>query len=170
MRRRGGTLARDEFVHVATMSWFHLTVEMDTPIVKDLRAMGTDEADRLTKIGERIGIKPPLHARELFEMADLASDFVRFIELGLFDTNAAVQTLYNPPGNPLSQNVERLIDLWEMATGDRIKAYEVRTAAQGQPRFQHAPPARSLATPRTASPSQLRAPRTPVGTNGSSSH
>jgi hypothetical protein len=29
MRRRGGNLAREEFVHVSTLSWFHLTVDLD---------------------------------------------------------------------------------------------------------------------------------------------
>ena len=50
MRRRGGQLAREEFVHVTTMSWFHLTLETDTPIVVDLKAEATNAADRLAKI------------------------------------------------------------------------------------------------------------------------
>jgi hypothetical protein len=36
MRRRNGQLAREEFVHVSTMAWFHLTVDSNTPLVRDL--------------------------------------------------------------------------------------------------------------------------------------
>lgn len=146
LRRRGGNLARDEFVHVATMSWLHLTLQTDNQLILDLRAMATDEADRLAKIGHAVGINPPAHARELFEMADLASDIVRFIELGYFDNAANVTTLYTP-GTTLQQNMQRLIDLWEMATGDVIKAPTVRLADQPAARPVHAPRARSLAAP-----------------------
>ena len=145
MRRRGGNLARDEFVHISTMSWFHLTVERDTPIVVDLRAMGTDPADRLAKLGERVGIRPSPRARELFEIADLVSGFVRFIELGAF-TSSNVNTLYQF-ASPLRTDVVRIIDLWEMATGDSIKADAVRLSGQQRPRDQHAPPPRSLSAP-----------------------
>jgi hypothetical protein len=115
-------------------------------LIDDLRATATDEADRLMKIGNAVGIKPPAHARELFEMSDLASGIVRFIELGHFDTSANVTALYTPVST-LSQDMERLIDLWEMATGDSIKAPAVRLAGQAV-RDAHAPRARSLAAPR----------------------
>ncbi|HUA06071.1 MAG TPA: hypothetical protein VMB27_19340 [Solirubrobacteraceae bacterium] len=169
MRRLGGNLARDEFVHVSTMSWFHLTLLSDTPVVVDLRSQGTDAADRLFKLGQRVGISPAPHARELFEMADLVSDFVRFVELGYF-TPATVPTLYQNP-TQLRTDVIRLIDLWEMATGDSIKADAVRLSGQTQPRAQHAPPARSLAVPSAPRPPHpARPPRVPAGaghTNGS---
>jgi hypothetical protein len=159
MRRLGGNLARDEFVHVSTMSWFHLTLQTDTPVVVDLRSQGTDAADRLAKLGQRVGISPAAHARELFEMADLVSDFVRFVELGFF-TPATVPTLYQT-ASQLRTDVIRVIDLWEMATGDSIKADAVRLSGQTQPRAQHAPPARSLAVP-----SPPRPARVPAGAHG----
>jgi hypothetical protein len=143
MRRLNGQLAREEFVAVSWMSWFHLTVESDTPLVTDLRAQGADPYDRLVKIGERVGMKPSPRGWELFQMADLASTLLRFIELGAFDSIAAAETLYT--GNTaLQRDVIRIIDLWEMATTDQIKDQGVRTAAgTGQPQ-RHAAPARSL--------------------------
>jgi hypothetical protein len=165
MRRLGGNLARDEFVHVSTMSWFHLTLLSDTPVVVDLRSQGTDAADRLAKLGERVGISPAPHARELFEMADLVSDFVRFVELGYF-TPATVPALYQS-ASPLRTDVIRVIDLWEMATGDSIKADAIRLSGQTQPRAQHAPPARSLAMPSPqARPRPQPATGVPVGAHG----
>jgi hypothetical protein len=166
MRRRGGNLAREEFMHVATLSWFHLTVDLDTPVVLDLRAQGTDAADRLIKLGDRVGIKPPAHARELFEMAELASGLVRFIELGYFGNTASVQALYAAPSQ-LRDDVQRIIDLWEMATGSTLKAPIVRMAGQpGGVLRTGAAPARSLHQP----PPRGGTPRPGVSPNGSRAH
>jgi hypothetical protein len=165
MRRRGGNLAREEFIHVATLSWFHLTVDLDTPVVKDLRSQGTDAADRLIKLGDRVGIKPPAHARELFEMAELASSLVRFIELGYFSTPVRVQALYAAPSE-LRDDVQRIIDLWEMSTGSTLKAPAVRVVQPGGVVRAGAPPARSLHQP----PPRGGTPRPRVSTNGSRAH
>ena len=123
MRRRGGQLAREEFVHVTTMSWFHLTLETDTPIVVDLKAEATNPADRLAKIAARVGMSPAARAYELFELADLMSSMLRAIELGLFDRGEDAETLYLPiVGNEgLVRDMNRIIDLWQSATGDRVK-------------------------------------------------
>ncbi len=130
MRRLNGQLAREEFVAVSQLSWFHLTVESDTPLVTDLRAQGSDPFDRLTKIGERVGMKPSPRSWELFQIADLVSTVLRFIELSSFDSSAQAETLYK--GNTsLQRDMIRIIDLWEMATGDSIKDHGVRVSAPG---------------------------------------
>ena len=125
MRRRGGQLAREEFVHVSTMAWFHLTLESDSPIVKDLRADATNEADRLAKIAQLVGMQPAPRSRELFELADLMSTLLRMIELGDFDTGEKAETLYIPlaggVNEQLLRDMNRIIDLWQSATGDRVK-------------------------------------------------
>jgi hypothetical protein len=123
MRRRGGQLAREEFVHVTTLSWFHLTLETDTPIVVDLKAEATNPADRLAKIAERVGMSAAPRTYELFELADLMSALLRAIELGLFDRGEDAQTLFlEIVGNEgLRRDMNRIIDLWQSATGDRVK-------------------------------------------------
>lgn len=123
MRRRGGQLAREEFVHVTTLSWFHLTLETDTPIVVDLKAEATNPADRLAKIAERVGMTAAPRSYELFELADLMSGLLRAIELGLFDRGEDAETLFRPiAGNEgLVRDMNRIIDLWQSATGDRVK-------------------------------------------------
>jgi hypothetical protein len=123
MRRRGGQLAREEFVHVTTLSWFHLTLETDTPIVVDLKAEATNPADRLAKIAERVGLSAAPRSYELFELADLMSGLLRAIELGLFDRGEDAETLFLPiTGNEgLVRDMNRIIDLWQSATGDRVK-------------------------------------------------
>jgi hypothetical protein len=153
MRRLNGQLAREEFAAVSQLSWFHLTVEIDSPLVVDLRAQGSNPFERLVKIGERVGMKPSPRSWELFQVADLVSTVLRFIELGFFDTSVTAQTLYT--GNTgLQRDVIRIIDLWEMATGHAIKD-QVRAPGRD--------PAKPAATPqRRAQPAR---PLT-VGGNG----
>ena len=52
------------------MDWFHLTLSFNTPIVLDLKAEATSAAERLQKIGERVGL--PAHSRSdsYFRLAD----------------------------------------------------------------------------------------------------
>jgi hypothetical protein len=125
MRRRGGQLAREEFVHVSTMAWFHLTLESNSPIVVDLKADATNAADRLAKVAQRVGMTPAARSRELFELADLMSGLLRAIELGAFDTGEEAETLFVPLADgsnaQLLRDVNRIIDLWQSATGDRVK-------------------------------------------------
>lgn len=143
MRRLNGQLAREEFVTVSQLSWFHLAVESDTPLVVDLRAQGSDPWERLVKIGERVGMKPSPRSWELFQIADLVSSVLRFIELGHFDSSSTTPTLYTPVST-LQQDMIRIVDLWEMATGDSIKAQGVRVAAGAAQPQRHTPSARSL--------------------------
>ena len=160
MRRRGGQLAREEFVHVTTMSWFHLTLEttstqQDMPIVRDLKAEATNPADRLAKIAERVGMTIAPRARELFELSDLMSALLRAIEVGLFDTGPDAETLYLPiVGNEaLVRDMNRIIDLWQSATGERVKDRPAGQPAQPVrlPTPTGAPTARPPAAPTTTS-------------------
>jgi hypothetical protein len=126
MRRRGGMLLREEFGCGAMLSWFHLTVESDTPVVVDLRATAGaagNPADRLAGIAARVGIAVPRQTRELFELADLMSPLLWFIELDRFSSAANAETLFKSTGvtNPVARDLLRIIDLWQSATGDRVK-------------------------------------------------
>jgi hypothetical protein len=138
MRRRGGMLAREEFSYVSMLSWFHLTVETDTSVVRDLRAVadvGGNAADRLAGIASRVGITLPRQTRELFDLADLLSPLLWFIELGRFNSATQARTLYLTAGgsNPIAEDVLRLIDLWQSATGQPVKSLSVvgRSAGGG---------------------------------------
>jgi hypothetical protein len=143
-RRINGQLAREEFVAVSQLSWFHLTVESNTPLIVDLRAEGTDPCDRLMKIAQRVNIpEPSPNAWELFQIADLASTVLRFIELGYFDSPNYTPLFYTL-GTSLQRDMIRLVNLWEMATFDCIKDQGVRMAVCADQPPRHAPQARSL--------------------------
>ena len=148
-------------MHVTTLSWFHLTLETDTPIVVDLQAQATNPADRLAKIAARVGMAPAARAYELFELADLMSALLRAIELGLFDRGEDAETLYLPiAGNEaLVRDMNRIIDLWQSVTGDRVKD---RPAQSAQPIRVPGLPATSRAAWSSA-PSTPSVPSTPSG-------
>ena len=98
MRRRGGQLAREEFIYVSTM----FLVPPDAGEGTARSSSGPDarmppaKADRLAKTPQLVGMQPAARARELFELAELMSTLLRMIELGDFDTGEKAETLYIP--------------------------------------------------------------------------
>jgi hypothetical protein len=171
LRRRGGMLAREEFTAVTLLSWFHLTLEVDSAVVQSLRATagGTgNPADRLTAIGQRVGIAPCRPARELFELADLVSPVLWFIELDQFSTPASAETLFRIQGVPntaVPDTMIRIIDLWQSATGDRLKDAAVRVSRPAATTRPPAQPTRLPSGPALAVPGPV-APAA-SGRNGS---
>src|SRR5215212_9256994 len=135
-RRENGNLSREEFFFVATMSWFHLTVEIDSPIVKDLKADGSNPGERLRAIGERVGLPAHGKAYDLFGLADPMSRLLIAIESGSLSNAANVPVLYAggppplPPPTPLRIDVQTIITNWSSATGRNMKAEPV-TASPG---------------------------------------
>ncbi len=153
VRRRNGNLSREEFVHVATLSWFHLTVEFDTPVVRDLKAEASSPEERLRKIGERVGLPAHAKSESYFILAEAMSRLLIEIEMGQFNSPTNVRALYAPSTvavpNPLRDDVLAIITHWSMATGRDLKAGKVTTS------------------PRAVTPQAL-APRAaaPTSTNG----
>ena len=119
-RRKGGLMAREEFAYVTTLSWFDLTLEDNTPIVKDLKAEGTFADERFARIATRVGMEPAARTRELLQLAQPVSTLLRAIELGLFSTSGQAAALFTG-NNPLTQDMNDIINLWQSATGDRVK-------------------------------------------------
>ena len=119
-RRRGGLLAREEFAYVTTLSWFHLTLLSNTPIIEALKADASAEADRLALLGDRVGMAPAARSRELFDLAERTSRFLRAIELGLFPDDLSVSALYLG-ATPLVAEMRAIVNNWQSATGERIK-------------------------------------------------
>ena len=72
-RREAGNLSREEFDFVSMMSWFHLTVDSDLPIIQDLRAQAASPEERLFKIAERVGLPAHGLSKNYFDIADSIS-------------------------------------------------------------------------------------------------
>jgi hypothetical protein len=166
LRRRGGMLSREEFGYVCMLSWFHLTVEFDSALVLNLSASAGgglgNPADRLAVIGRLIGVEPSRQARELFELADLVSPLLWAIELGIFDKPDVAELLFKihniplPSTNAVATTMNRIIDLWQSATGEPVKDLAVTQRRGHQAPARSAQPARLLAgglVPTTPAPS-----------------
>jgi hypothetical protein len=160
----GRNLARDEFIHVTTLDWFHLTVEVDTSVVVDLQATSTSPEERLRLIGERVGI--PAHARShnYFLLAPAISTLLSEIELGTYSNATNAESLYALPTlpattNPVRETVLSVINHWSMVTGRDMKAGGVIVSPRTEvPRIP--PPTPAAAVPTAGNG------RTPAGTVG----
>lgn len=129
VRRINGNLLREELWAVVTMSWFHLTVAANTPVVRALKADAESPGDRLRKIGERVGV--PVHGRadDYFSMAFQLSQVLSYIEL-----TPATATPFAAPGfyltglagyGTLPADMRTIITHWSAATGRSMKALPV---------------------------------------------
>jgi hypothetical protein len=130
VRRADGAVSRDELLHTSTMSWFHLALSFNSPIVQDLEAEANAPEERLIKIARRVGM--PAHSRSgaYFRLADDSSFILRGIELGQFSNPANVPTLYTPsppaPAPPVVLDAMLgVIRDWSIASGRDMKARQV---------------------------------------------
>lgn len=129
-RRRGGLLAREEFAYVTAMSWFHLTLQSNTPILVSLKADAASPAERLAKLGSHVGMTPSQRSRELFLLAEPMSSVLRAIELGSFDDASTASTLFDA-STALGREMRELVNLWQSATGERVKERPSGTTISG---------------------------------------
>lgn len=125
-RRLSGNLSREEFAFVSTMSWFHLTLEFDSPIVRSLRAEAVGVENRLYKIAERVGLPAHGLSKSFFDIADPISRLLIQIEMGTYNDIEASRTLYDPniPGSP-ERDIRTIITHWTAITGRDVKARKV---------------------------------------------
>lgn len=124
-RRLNGNLSREEFAYVSMMSWFHLTVETDTPVVVDLRAQATSPEQRLYKIAQLVGAPAHGLAGSYFDIADPISQLLLTIELGIITSLPnGVASLYLP-GSSLERTMRTIITHWSIITGRDMKAGKV---------------------------------------------
>ncbi len=137
VRRNNGNLLREELWAVVTMSWFHLAVAEDTPVVKALKAEAESPGDRLRKIGERVGV--PVHGRadDYFSMAFQLSQVLSYLEREpLTATPSAAEGFCKlpPAGYPnLPADMRTIITHWSAATGRSMKALPLTLGSGRQP-------------------------------------
>jgi len=125
-RRSYGNLSREEFAAVCTMSWFHLTVAFDSPVVKDLRAEASSPEERLFKIAQRVGLPAHGLSKSYFEIADLISHVLILVEAVGKDMVPDLVTKGDAT-NPLQTEINSIITHWSIITGRDMKAGKVVT-------------------------------------------
>ncbi len=119
-RRQYGNLAREEFLFVSMMSWFHLTVEFDSPIVEALRAESSSPQQRLHKIAERVGLPAHGKSKSFFDLADPMSWLLTQIEMGTYNEASEVPALYE--AGSVQDAMKDIITHWSISTGRNMKA------------------------------------------------
>jgi hypothetical protein len=118
-RRQYGNLAREEFFFVSMMSWFHLTVSFDSPIVRALRSEASSPQQRLHKIAEQVGLPAHGKAKSFFDLADPMSWLLTQIEMGTYNEPGAVPALYE--AGPVQDAMKTIITHWSITTGRDMK-------------------------------------------------
>jgi hypothetical protein len=126
VRRLGGNIYREEFAAGALTTWFHVALMWDSPIVRALKSEAENPADRLIKLGERIGI--PAHSRSAsyIQLASLLGYILTNVEGGLYNTASTAQNLYMPGAD--ANVMSEIITLYMNATGRDLKASTVSLA------------------------------------------
>ena len=129
-RRQAGNLSREEFYAVSTMSWFHLTLEYNSPIVRALRAEGSSPDERLLKIAERVKARVHGRARSFFELADPMSSVLIEIEKGTLNTPDAARAFFDKSlDNKLPDDMKTIITDWSNVTGHDMKTRKTQVTA-----------------------------------------
>jgi len=103
------------------MSWFHLTLEFDSPILKALRSEGNREDQRLYRVAEKVNLPAHAKAYDFFQLAEPMSIILTQIEQGDFNTPSGVDAIFNPIPNPLEGSIRTIITHWSIATGRDMK-------------------------------------------------
>jgi hypothetical protein len=128
-RRLSGNLSREEFFFVSMMSWFHLTVEFDVPIILDLKAPGggAGPEQRLFKVAQLVGLPAHGLSHSYFDIASPLSVVLTAIETGQFNSAANTRLLYEPIAGSLEPEMRSIINHWSIITGRDVKAGKVAT-------------------------------------------
>jgi hypothetical protein len=122
-----GNLAREELWFVSTMDWLHLTLSFNTPIVEALKAEANSAAERLQKIGERVGLPAHSRADSYFRLATNMSLVLREMELGTFNDSNGAPALFET--GDFQAAMQETIMHWSIATGRDVKVRPVAVTA-----------------------------------------
>ena len=122
-RRQADNLAREELAAATLLGWIDLTLSFNSPVIENLGAEASGPAERLTLVGQRVGLPGHAKASSLFAMASDLSLLLRALEAGLVDTESAAAAFYDP-GRPdsLARSSRRIITEWSAATGRSLQA------------------------------------------------
>lgn len=117
-------LAREEFVAVTFMSWLHLVISWESPVVRDLRATASTPTERLRRIGDRVRLNAHQDTRSFLELGSDMSTLLRSIELNLPVVQQA-EAFYTR-GSQLRPLMDRMIHHWSHVTGTDVRATATR--------------------------------------------
>ena len=127
---QGTNLSMEEYASVVLTTWFTFIISADTNVVQFLNCQSSTIGERLTKIGNKVGVTAHAKCQDLFEMAGAAANILSLLEMGTYlETTGDVQTMLSSlnPGTASTINSDYMnnfltvINNWEKATGHKIK-------------------------------------------------
>jgi hypothetical protein len=132
-QRNNGDITKQEFYYVAMLSWFHLTLEYNSPILKAFGINEQSPAQRLFALANIVGLPANGLSENMFRLADPMSVLLTMIETGVFNQNAKVlyrEQIGNPPEvNPLVETMRRIIFNYSQVSGRDLKVREGQNIA-----------------------------------------
>ncbi|CAN5380997.1 hypothetical protein BH23BAC1_BH23BAC1_05100 [soil metagenome] len=123
-------LSKEEYASVVMMSWLFEVISYESPVVQFLRCNGGSPGERLINIGNKVGVNAHSKSEGLLEIAPAMNTLLRRIELKDYSDEAAVNIIIKSEANNLPNSdpnraalndLLRIINNWEKATGHRIK-------------------------------------------------
>lgn len=114
VRRQSQRLAREELGAATVMGWLELSLEADSPVVKDLGVAADSAAARLAWVGEQVGLPAHQKSAALFALAADFSTLLRAIESDALEDTARQVVSADAP---LAKVSHRVITHWSVATG-----------------------------------------------------
>ena len=119
-------LKKEEFHAVTILSFLHMSISGNNiSIIKDLRAIGETESERLAKLSAITGIPVHTKSHTFFELAIPMSTILRLIESnGIEFTTDNAPIFYNKnigKFTDLPEIMRKLINNWSVVTGKNMK-------------------------------------------------
>lgn len=123
-------LSKEEYSSVVMMVWLFEAISYESPIIQFLRCNGGSPGERLINIGNKVGLNAHSKSEGLLEIAPAMNTLLRRIELRDYNDEAAVNIIIKSEANGLPNSdpnraalndLLRIVNNWEKATGHRIK-------------------------------------------------
>jgi hypothetical protein len=128
-QRNNGDITKQEFFYVAMMSWFHLTLEFNSPVVAAFGINEQSPAQRLFALANIVGVPANGLSENLFRLADAMSLLLTLVETGIFNNNARILYDETITGNVLPGIMRRIIFNYSQVTGRDLKVREGQNIA-----------------------------------------
>ncbi len=112
-------LSKIEYASVVMFQWFYHSLSYNSPIVVEMSAEAGTPAERLSRLGQRVGI--PCHSKSSFfiDLAPLMATLLRLFELDEVD-NDYITAIANPTTRPYSL-ITSILNNYQLATGKNLK-------------------------------------------------
>lgn len=112
-------LSKLEYHSVVMAEWFNHAISYNSPIVKEMGAEGVIPSDRLSRLGQRVGISCHSKTGNFLDLAPLMATLLRLLELDEVDSDY-LTAIANPQTRPYAL-ITSILYNYQLATGKDLK-------------------------------------------------